>query len=244
MATVEAHYKDVLSRVYSWMLGGFDLQISKNHEFFEIRGIQPVGSKVAVDLGAGCGFQSIPLAELGFSVTAIDLDEDLLCELKEHDTTEAVTVGHDDLLNFDKYVTGPSEVIVCMTDTLLHLESKDKVRILFKKVINHLENAGKFVITFRDLSNKLEELDRFIPVKQDENTILTCFLEYETDTVKVNDLLYTNEDGQWRFHKSFYRKLRLSPNWVEDQLTQAGFAQVTIDVKKGLVTVVAIKSND
>ena len=35
----------------------------------------------AVDLGAGCGFQAIPLARLGFAVTAIDLDRKLLAEL-------------------------------------------------------------------------------------------------------------------------------------------------------------------
>jgi len=78
MATVEAHYQDVLSGVYSWMLGGFDVQIAKNRSFFENHHIQPKGSGVAVDLGAGCGFQSIPLAEIGYSVTAIDLDDNLL----------------------------------------------------------------------------------------------------------------------------------------------------------------------
>ncbi len=85
MATVEAHYQDVLSGVYSWMLGGFDIQLAKNRSFFENRHIQPKGSGVAVDLGAGCGFQSIPLAEIGYSVTAIDLDDNLLRELKAND---------------------------------------------------------------------------------------------------------------------------------------------------------------
>lgn len=243
MATVEVHYKDLLSGFYSWMLGGLDFQLTKNKEFFNSRNIQPANSKVAIDLGAGCGFQSIPLAELGYSVTAIDLDEELLRELKGDDVNKSITIVQDDLLNFDQYVTGPSELIVCMTDTLLHLESKDKVQTLFKKVMDHLENAGTFIITFRDLTNNFEELDRFIPVKQDENTIFTCFLEYETDTVKVHDLIYLNEDGQWCLHKSFYRKLRLSPSWVKNKLAQAGFAQVKMDVENGLVTVNASKSN-
>ncbi len=243
MATVEAHYRDVLSGVYSWMLGGFDVQIAKNRSFFENHHIQPKGSGVAVDLGAGCGFQSIPLAEIGYSVTAIDLDDNLLRELKANDAAGTVTVERDDMINFDKHVSGPSELIVCMTDTLLHLESKDRVRSIFEKVNDHLETSGRFVITFRDLSNPLEELDRFIPVKQDESTIFTCFLEYETDTVKVHDLVYTNTDGQWSLNKSFYRKLRLSSDWVKKQLLQTGFSNVDIDIENGLVTAVAEKAN-
>ena len=243
MATVEAHYQDVLSGVYSWMLGGFDVQIAKNRSFFENHHIQPKGSGVAVDLGAGCGFQSIPLAEIGYSVTAIDLDDNLLRELKANDAAGTVTVERDDMINFDKHVSGPSELIVCMTDTLLHLESKDRVRSIFEKVNDHLETSGRFVITFRDLSNPLEELDRFIPVKQDESTIFTCFLEYETDTVKVHDLVYTNTDGQWSLNKSFYRKLRLSSDWVKKQLLQTGFSNVDIDIENGLVTAVAEKAN-
>ena len=243
MATVEAHYQDVLSGVYSWMLGGFEVQIAKNRSFFENHHIQPKGSGVAVDLGAGCGFQSIPLAEIGYSVTAIDLDDNLLRELKANDAAGTVTVERDDMINFDQHVSGPSELIVCMTDTLLHLESKDRVRSIFEKVNDHLETSGRFVITFRDLSNPLEELDRFIPVKQDESTIFTCFLEYETDTVKVHDLVYTNTDGQWSLNKSFYRKLRLSSDWVKKQLLQTGFSNVNIDIENGLVTAVAEKAN-
>lgn len=226
------------------MLGGYEVQLPKNHAFFETRNIKPTGSRVAVDLGAGCGFQSIPLSEMGYSVTAIDLDDSLLQQLTTNDTTGNVVVKRDDMLNFDGHVNAPCELIVCMTDTLLHLESKGKVTDLFKKVFDHLEARGRLVITFRDLSRTLEDLDRIIPVKQDENTIFTCFLEYEPDTVKVHDLVYRNADGQWNLGKSFYRKLRLSPDWIEGQLAQVGFSKVDVDVQNGLVTVVAVKPGE
>ena len=63
MATVKEHYADVLSDIYSWMHGGIDSGIQINSEFFNEHHIIPKGSGVAVDLGAGCGFQSIPLAK-------------------------------------------------------------------------------------------------------------------------------------------------------------------------------------
>src|SRR5215471_19364258 len=102
MATVKEHYDHVLSDVYSWMFGGFESGIERNIDFFKKHAIRPVRSGKAIDLGAGCGFQSIPLAKVGFSVTAVDIDRKLLSELEDHLDTLTVTTVQDDLINFDK----------------------------------------------------------------------------------------------------------------------------------------------
>ena len=73
MADVKAHYDNLLAPYYSWIFGGLESKLEENRNFFRGHGIQPVLSGVAMDLGAGCGFQSIPLAEAGFKVTAIDI---------------------------------------------------------------------------------------------------------------------------------------------------------------------------
>lgn len=241
MRTVKAHYQNVLSDVYSWMHGGFDTGVRKNTEFFRTHRIFPVLSGTAVDLGAGSGFQSIPLARAGFTVTALDLDVKLLDELKKHSAGLPITIINDDLFHFDKHIDGNAELVVCMTDTLIHLDSRERVLHLFRKVMNSLEKGGHFIVTFRDLSLELPELDRFIPVKSDADTILTCFLEYEPETVKVHDLVYTKKDGNWRLNKGFYRKLRLSKEWVDEQLSLAGFSLVETTVDKGFVTVIAAR---
>jgi 16S rRNA G527 N7-methylase RsmG len=241
MPSVEQHYADVLSEVYSWMFGGFEAGVAKNVEFFEQHHITPRGSATAIDLGAGCGFQSIPLARRGFSVTAVDLDRKLLDELIAHIGANAVSTVQDDLLNFDRYTEGRVELVVCMTDTVAHLRSKDEVQTLFKKVLAALEDRGRLILTFRDLSHELVELDRFLPVRSDDNTIFTCFLEYEPETVKVHDLVYRREGRQWRLYKSFYRKLRLSHEWVSDKLSAAGFHEMETSVDHGFVTVIASK---
>lgn len=241
MATVEEHYENVLSDVYAWMFGGFDSGVEKNIGFFRKLGIKPTRSGVAIDLGAGCGFQSIPLAQKGFSVTAIDLDTKLLDALASNACGLPVKIVRDDLVDFDKHIDANAELIVCMTDTLIHLESKDRVISLFEKVVASLENGGHFIITFRDLSYELSALDRFIPVKSDDNIIFTCFLEYEPERVKVHDLVYMRKDSRWSLNKSYYRKLRLSKEWVDEQLLAAGFSNIESTVDRGFVTVIAGK---
>jgi SAM-dependent methyltransferase len=242
MASVEQHYDRVLADVYSWMSGGFEAAIRRNADFFEHHAILPAGSRRAVDLGAGCGFQSIPLARRGYRVVALDLDRKLLDELIAHAGELPIDTIQDDLANFTAYVDGHIELAVCMVDTLLHLASRERVCELFASIVGALEPGGALVITFRDLSRELVELDRFIPVRNDVGTILTCYLEYEPDTVKVHDLVYRRRGDAWTFDKSFYRKLRLAPQWVVDRLHDAGFSHVQSDIDAGLVTIIARKA--
>lgn len=217
------------------------LAFRKTKSFLKNIILSPTGSSIAVDLGAGCGFQSIPLAQIGFSVTAVDLNQKLLNELQENLGSVDVKTIQDDLINFEQYLDDKPELIVCMTDTIVHLDSPKKVISLFEKVLTSLEDQGKFILTFRDLAEELLELDRFIPLKSDNNTIFTCFLEYEPHTVKVHDLVYYRDDNSWQLNKSYYRKLRLSQQWVEDRLKNAGFDQIELHNNRGLVTAIATK---
>lgn len=241
MASVKEHYDEVLSDVYSWMFGGFEAGIQRNIEFINKHKLAPRGSGIAVDLGAGSGFQSIPLAEAGYSVTSFDIDAKLLQELRDNSEKLDIRTIEGDLIDFDNVVKSNAELIVCMTDTIVHLESKEKVTSLFAKVFKVLEPGGKFIITFRDLTHELKDLDRFLPVKSDDTIIFTCFLEYELEKVKVHDLVYKKSAGVWELFKSFYRKLRLSEDWVNAQLSQCGFEKIDSTVENGLITVIGNK---
>jgi 2-polyprenyl-3-methyl-5-hydroxy-6-metoxy-1,4-benzoquinol methylase len=241
MATVEEHYNRVLADVYSWMYGGFDAQLERYAEFFTARGIAPRASKRAIDLGAGCGFQAIPLARLGFEVKAIDLDRKLLAELAAHVEGENIETICADIVEFRRHAPQSAELIVCMVDTLLHLQAQDAVVRLADDVYAALEPGGTFIATFRDFTVETKELERFIPVRSDEQTVCTCFLEFEPTTVKVHDLVYRRVDDRWSFARSFYRKLRLPTDWVVMTLRAAGFRHVETGLDRGLVVVTAKK---
>ena len=241
MPTVEEHYDRLLADVYSWMYGGWDAALARYTEFFAARDVAPRLSARAVDLGAGCGFQAIPLARAGFAVTALDIDRKLLAELQAHLAGEQVETVCANLVEFRRHAPEPVELIVCMVDTLLHLDAQETVERLFDDVFAALKPGGTFIATFRDFSVAAEELDRFISVRNDERMIFTCFLEFEPATVKVHDLVYRRVDGRWDFAKSFYRKLRLSTAWVVSTLRGAGFGKVETALDRGLVVVTATK---
>jgi SAM-dependent methyltransferase len=185
---------------------------------------QPRGP--AVDLGAGPGFQSLALAQLGFSpIHALDTSPELLAELQTHAAPHDIETHQADILNLANFVQpATAAVIVCMGDTLTHLPSPDAVRHLFSAVAAALTPGGLFILTWRDLSPELKGPDRFIPVRATDDRIMTCFLEYlSPTTVQVHDLVYTRNPttAAWTLEKSSYPKLRLSPNQVSQELTAA-----------------------
>jgi len=242
MADVSEHYEKFLAKYYSWISGGTHAKIDENQKFFIDHDIYPLRSRLAVDLGAGCGFQSISLAHLGFEVVAIDLSSKLLAELKTAAAQFQIETACDDLLNFTDYAHRSIELVVCMGDTLTHLESLQKVQALFGKVYSALETDGRLILSFRNLTHELTELDRFIPVKSNAQTIFTCFLEYEEDTVKVHDIIYEKKDAHWVLKKSFFKKLRISPDWTRNYLQSTGFTIEFDNEEKGMHFIIARKA--
>jgi SAM-dependent methyltransferase len=241
MTTAE-HYERLLAGCYSWMLGDFEARVERERAFLAAHGLVPggaVGARVAVDLGAGSGHQSIALARLGWSVRAVDFSAKLLAELRRRAAGLDVTAIEADLRRFPQHLTGAAGAIVCLGDTLTHLDSADEVRALFADARRSLSPGGALVLTFRDFSRPLHGIERFIPVRSDDDTILTCFLEYLPGAVRVHDLLYRRREGVWQLTAGAYQKLRLAAAEVETWLKQAGFTLAHTASTGGLVELVA-----
>ncbi len=241
MTTVAEHYQNHLAPVYLWMAGGFDAAITRGEN--EIKAICTTASNghSAVDLGAGFGMHSIPLARRGYSVVAIDSSPILLDALQEKVELLPIQTVEDDLLTFPKHMNKNTHLILCMGDTLTHLPDHESVEHLFSLVAQSLQPDGTFLITFRDYTSHLVGDRRFIPVRSDNDRILTCFLEYSPDYVTVHDVLHERNTSTWQQRVSSYRKLRLSPEWVSTTLQSNGFAVHIEPGLSGMVRVVAVK---
>ncbi len=236
------HYDNLLAEYYTWMSGGTETKLEENREFFSKWNITPALSGKAADLGAGSGFQSIPLAEAGFDVTAVDFNKTLLKELSDNcPASSEIRIVTGDILEFLKDKNEVFELVVCMGDTITHLESLESVKDVLRSAFSALEPGGKLILSFRDMSKPASGLDRFIPVRSDGNAIFTCFLEDTGEKILVHDLVYTREDGSWILRKSCYEKLKISAGWVKAELKEAGFRIAGSDSAKGFFTLIAKK---
>jgi SAM-dependent methyltransferase len=238
MNTVADHYSLLLAPIYSWMSGSVEAALDAGKaEIGEALGQLPVNALV-VDLGAGFGMHAIPLARAGARVMAIDSSTDLLRELDRLAESLPVETVADDLLSFRTHLTEKAAAVLCMGDTLTHLPEHTHVDFLVQEVHEALSPGGQFVLSFRDYSVALEGVARFIPVRSDERRILTCFLEYEEDTVVVHDILHERSGDSWDTRVSSYRKLRVSPDRLIASLETSGFEVRSQPGLRGMVRVI------
>ena len=127
VTTVASHYKNHLAPIYVWMAGGVEhaaaLGASDLAEFLGTPGY-------AVDLGAGFGMHTIPLARSGHRVLAIDTCRELLSVLRRQCAGMQVEAIEADLQDFALHLSGKADLIVCMGDTLTHLPERSSVATL------------------------------------------------------------------------------------------------------------------
>jgi 2-polyprenyl-3-methyl-5-hydroxy-6-metoxy-1,4-benzoquinol methylase len=241
MSSAKEHYDRLLANYYSWFAGDFKVLQEEFSTFLQQNKIFSDAHETAIDLGAGQGIQSVALAKAGFRVKAIDFNQQLLDELKENSAGLDIEIIYDDIRNFKKHGDSPVSLIICWGDTLTHLDSFDEVIKLLEDCCSSLIKGGKLFLSFRNFSLEVSGENRFIPVKSDASRILTCFLEYMGDKVRVTDLIYENENGKWVQKISSYHKLRLPLEFVEQVLKSNSMYIIYSEPVKGLLTMIAEK---
>lgn len=240
MNEVRTHYETLLASVYTWMSGGQEARQAAARALFEKLAIAPHDTGRALDLGAGSGFQSIPLAARGFAVRAVDSSPSLLAELRENARGMKVEAVEADFEANESVFSERVDVAVCMGDTLSHLSDAAAVEKLVERTAAALAPGGRVVLTYRDLRRAPEGTGRFLPIRSDADRIFTCVLEPVDDArMRVWDLLHVRDGDHFVQHVSSYEKLRLDPAWVERNLQDAGLRVEHSDIERGLVTQVA-----
>jgi SAM-dependent methyltransferase len=239
MSSVTDHYEKLLASIYSWTSGSAEAALEAGKAEIDELALPLQAGALVVDLGAGFGMHAVPLARAGARVLAIDSSAELLAELKRLAGDLPVTVVQDDLLSFRAHLKEKASVVLCMGDTLTHLPEHHLVDYLVQEVHQALVPGGHFVLSFRDYSEPLKEEARFVPVRSDERRILTCFLEYEEDTVVVHDILHERAGDAWETRVSSYRKLRLAPDRVIASLETIGFETRREKAANGMVRLVS-----
>jgi len=239
--TVKDHYERYLGNFYSWMVGDFAEKQLEQEKFFLSNNIKPNFSGISVDLGCGHGLQAISLANVGFTVHAVDFNPQLLAELKKRIGTRDIAYTEAHLLEYLYAIRLKPELIVCMGDTLTHLSGPDQVEELISLSSQKLEKGGKLVLSYRELASELTNERRFVPVRSDEHRIHMCYLEYLPGYVKVFDILYEREGDEWKQHVSWYPKLRISVSLILSLFEKYNLSLLTQEVIGGMTYLIAAK---
>jgi SAM-dependent methyltransferase len=200
------------------------------------------GGGVAVDLGAGFGMHSIPLARAGYDVVAIDTSKHLLEVLRAESGGLPIRAIEADLLDFRRHVTTPASLVVCLGDTLTHLTEPADVSRLIQDVAASLAPGGRVLLTFRDYTRPRAIEDRFFTVRGDADRVHHCFLDEQDERMIVHDIVHERDGAEWRMRVSTYPKLRLAPQSVAEMLSQAGLTVALAPGPRGMTAITATRA--
>ena len=176
--------------------------------------------KMILDVGAATGNLTAYLSSQGYEVTAIDLSERLIAKAAE----KGVTVQQLNMLAIDELPTFDN--IVCIGNTLPHLDSKTSVQLFLQKAYGQLTQGGKLVL-------QLVNFQKYFA--QQQGDYLGNLPLIENDKVKFERYYYLNEEGKIRFKTILDDTIKneelLQPIFADqltEWLTQIGFQAINL----------------
>ncbi|MGB0427597.1 MAG: methyltransferase domain-containing protein [Flavobacteriales bacterium] len=146
-------------------------------ELLEFFADYPKHGKV-LDLGCGQGRDSIPLARLGFDLTAIDNSKVGIEQMNRVAKAENLTLKGivTDLFEFDNV----EEYDFILLDSMFHFAKKDRKKEtdFIKKIWSKIKKGGLIVFCIQDTGKKVEILNELIDNEKHLNKLIDKKFEY------------------------------------------------------------------
>ena len=208
-----------MSQFYNQIAEKYDFifPLSPAHKTFFASELQ---GKTILDVGAATGNLTAYLSSQGYEVTAIDLSERLIAKAAE----KGVTVQQLNMLAIDELPTFDN--IVCIGNTLPHLDSKTSVQLFLQKAYGQLTQGGKLVL-------QLVNFQKYFA--QQQGDYLGNLPLIENDKVKFERYYYLNEEGKIRFKTILDDTIKneellqpIFPDKLTEWLTQIGFQAINL----------------
>jgi len=159
---MEKFYTEI-ARYYDYIfpVGNAQLQL-----ILETAGHPP---KEILDVACGSGGYSKSLSDMGYSVTAIDLDESMVQILKEKD--ERINAQVLNMLDIND-LTGSFNLIFCIGNSLVHLNDLKEIGLFLKSCKNKLKTNGKLLLQIVNYDRILDKEITSLPeIKNEEKNL-------------------------------------------------------------------------
>lgn len=187
------------------------------------------GKKKILDLAAGTGNYSTALWKMGYEVTSVDLDEEMVRKVEEKNIAEGTKVKTL-VLNMNKVETlkDKFDVIICIGNSLVHLQDKKEIQGLIKKLYDQLEENGVLIIQIvnydRIIKNNVKELP-FIN-REDKGVKFIRNYEEENGRILFKSKLVVLENSEEKVYDNVVKLYPLQSTDLNTMLEGTGFKKV------------------
>lgn len=232
-------FYDAIAQYYPMFYRDYTVQMEREglglRSVFRNRGVERV-----LDASCGAGAQAIPLATLGYRVTAADPSMGMLAKARSiaaknnvsSDKLSFVQASFQTLMN---HVKGPFDAIVTKGNSLPHLLEDSEIELAIATFHELLRPGGTLIIGMRDFGPFMQDRPRFIPglnhQDDDDSEFITFDLWEWNDGPPViatqNLYIVSGKDPDYTTLRRQVVYRPLSTDEVKVVLLEAGFEEVT-----------------
>ncbi|MBM7615919.1 class I SAM-dependent DNA methyltransferase [Alkaliphilus hydrothermalis] len=186
---------------------------------------QQVSPKKILELACGTGNITIPLADKGHEVMAIDLSQDMLMVAKD----KALSKGKEILFiqqdMTELQLEGEFDTVLCMCDGINYIIGETQLLDLFKKIKNHLVEGGLFIF---DISSYYKLQNTLGNHTFGENQGDLCYLwenyfDEEEDILEMNLTFFIQEKNLYKKFEEFHQQRAYTAEELLGLLKEVGF---------------------
>lgn len=192
-------------------------------------------SSKVLDIACGTGNYSIALSNLGHRVDGIDLDDKMIQMAKEKSEAKGLNINFvaDDMRKVkDIFTQGKYNLVFCIGNSLVHLQTKAEIEHLLKDIHSIMDNNGKLVIQIINYDRILRHNVDFLPEinRQEEGVrfIRKYSHKQEENRIYFNTEIIVEDNKE---EKSFTNSIPLMPLQsfeLVEILEKAGFKDIKL----------------
>ncbi len=216
-------WAEVYDEVYTRSFGAFYSDLTKV-TLEVIDQIAPKHGKI-IDFGAGTGRLSIPLAQEGFTVTAVEPSKAMLEQLqKKKDDLPIKTIQE----KMEDYLgTEENDLALCVFTVILYLLDEESLKKSFQAAYNSLKKDGYLLLDiptrylFQSVHYSDEDMERKVQIAQQEDERFYSYQE---------DVTFQKEGKSHHYSDSFTIR-----HWEEDTVLNV-LEEVGFKIEKDLST--------
>ncbi len=168
---------------------GFEKRFIAERPFFRML-VERFGITSAIDAGCGTGFHSLVLAQLGVSVTAVDVSQKMLDDVVRHAKefnlhVETVAARFQTLA---QVIHKQHDAVFCLGNSLAHLLDDQSLADSLKSFAALLKPEGVLFVQILNYAKILSQRQRVQNVKDVGPTTFIRFYDFEPALVRFNIL--------------------------------------------------------
>ncbi len=177
-----------------------------------------------IEVGSATGNLTRALAERGYRVVGIDLNESMVQTAKQEDALPNLEYWHMDMLEVDKkFAENSFSGVVCFGNTLVHLPTREKIFDFIKKTAKIIDARGWFFLQIVNYDRILRERIKELPVIENEKIKFERFYTISQAEKSVLFRTRLRVKNQNRVYEQEVKLQALCREELERALKESGF---------------------